>query len=58
MILNVICFVFSDKSLECMSSPTTGMSPSGKEWKPTDKFIIEGDAELEAINEFFAKKVW
>ena len=33
------------------------MSSGGKEWKPTQTYVVNGDADLKAFNEFLFKRV-
>ena len=33
------------------------MSSGGKEWKPTKEFVVDGDADLKAFNDFLFKRV-
>ncbi|XP_065057958.1 unconventional myosin-IXAa-like isoform X2 [Rhopilema esculentum] len=33
------------------------MSSGGKEWKPTKEFVVDGDADLKAFNDFLFKRI-
>eukprot|EP00794_Sanderia_malayensis_P000308 gene308-938_t len=35
----------------------SAMSSGGKEWAPTQKYVVQGDSDLEAFNEFLFKKL-
>ena len=41
----------------CPRSAESPMSSGGKEWKPTKEFVVDGDDDLKAFNDFLFKRV-